>query len=180
MLTEMIFSGFGGQGILFAGKVLAYSAMKKGMECSWLPSYGPEMRGGTANCGVCLSDKEIGSPYVTSPDILASLNLPSLKRFESKVKEGGIIFVDGSAAGDMSFTRKDVRYIDTSASKIADNIDCTGMGNIIILGNILRECEKNLGEIDYETVCNVIKELFKGKDKVIEKNLRALEEGYGK
>lgn len=178
MLTEMIFSGFGGQGILFAGKVIAYSGLKKGLEVSWLPSYGPEMRGGTANCGVCLSDSEIGSPYVTAPDILCVLNLASFKRFESKVKANGIIFIDNSSVKSTDFKRQDVKYIDTDATKVADRIGCTGMGNIVMLGNILRECPELLCGIDFNDISDSIKNLFKGKDNVIQKNLLALEKGF--
>ena len=94
--TQFLFSGFGGQGILFAGKLLAYKGLTEDKQVSWLPSYGPEMRGGTANCSITLSDTPIGSPIVDKPDVLIAMNLPSLDLLEDKVVSGGMIFVDSS------------------------------------------------------------------------------------
>ena len=94
--TQYLFSGFGGQGILFAGKLLAYKGLTEDRQVSWLPSYGPEMRGGTASCSVILSDEPVGSPIVTRPDVLVAMNLPSLDKFEDAVAPGGIIFVDST------------------------------------------------------------------------------------
>ena len=96
MTTEIILAGFGGQGILFAGKILAYCGLMAGKELSWLPSYGPEMRGGTANCSVCISDEPIGSPVVTTPDYLIAMNGPSYKKFIDAVKPGGLVLFDNS------------------------------------------------------------------------------------
>ena len=93
---NILFAGFGGQGVLFSGKVIAYAGMMEGKEISWLPSYGPEMRGGTANCSVCISDNKIGSPLVTNPDILVAMNLPSLDKFEKDVVPGGMIILDST------------------------------------------------------------------------------------
>ena len=93
---NMVFAGFGGQGVLFAGKVAAYAGLLAGKEISWLPSYGPEMRGGTANCSVCVSDQPIGSPLVTNPNVLVAMNLPSLDRFIDGVEPGGTVLVDSS------------------------------------------------------------------------------------
>mgnify|MGYP001521936621 FL=1 len=94
MTTETIFAGFGGQGILFAGKLLAYLGLYQDKQVSWLPSYGPEMRGGTANCTVCVSDQPIGSPYVTDPDILVAMNAPSYDKFIDSVVPGGTVIID--------------------------------------------------------------------------------------
>ena len=94
--TQVLIAGFGGQGILFAGKFLAYAGLLQGRNVSWLPSYGPEMRGGTANCSVILSDTQVGSPIVSHPDILIAMNLPSLEKYENEVPAGGCIFVDSS------------------------------------------------------------------------------------
>ena len=96
MTTEFILAGFGGQGILFAGKILAYCGLMAGKELSWLPSYGPEMRGGTANCSVCISDEPIGSPVVTTPDYLIAMNGPSYKKFIDAVKPDGLVLFDNS------------------------------------------------------------------------------------
>ena len=91
---NIVFAGFGGQGILFSGKVAAYAGLIDNKEISWLPSYGPEMRGGTANCSVCISDTPIGSPLVTNPNVLIAMNLPSLEKFIDEVEEGGIVIID--------------------------------------------------------------------------------------
>lgn len=93
---NIVFAGFGGQGILFAGKVVAYAGLIEGRELSWLPSYGPEMRGGTANCSICLSDEPIGSPLVTNPNVLIARNRPSLDKFVNEVEPGGTILLDSS------------------------------------------------------------------------------------
>lgn len=178
MLTEIIFSGFGGQGILFAGKTLAYSGMDIGKEISWLPSYGPEMRGGTANCSVCISDDKIGSPLVTSPDILAVMNTPSFDRFESKVKSGGVIFAD-SAMTDRETVRRDIEFHKIPASEMADKNGLTGMGNIILLGNILKESGNLLGDFTLSSVKEAFKKIIpQSKPELLEKNIRALEIGY--
>ena len=105
---NVLLAGFGGQGILFAGKVMAYSALVEGKELSWLPSYGPEMRGGTCNCSVVISDRSIGSPQVTNPDVLIAMNRPSLEKFVNSVVPGGIIIMDSSTI-DVEVERKDIK-----------------------------------------------------------------------
>ena len=114
--NQIVIAGFGGQGLLFSGKVLAYAGMMEGRYLSWLPSYGPEMRGGTANCNVILSDREIGSPIVNHPDILMVMNAPSLDKFENDVVPGGKIFIDSSLV-TRKVNRADVEayYIPASA-----------------------------------------------------------------
>ena len=107
MNKEILIAGFGGQGILFSGKFLAYEGLIDGKEVSWLPSYGPEMRGGTANCSIILSDSAVGSPIVSNPDILIAMNLPSLDKYENETKQGGQIFVDSSLI-DRKVERSDV------------------------------------------------------------------------
>jgi 2-oxoglutarate ferredoxin oxidoreductase subunit gamma len=106
--TNYLFAGFGGQGILFLGKVLAYKGLTDGKNVSWLPSYGPEMRGGTASCSVIVSDTPVGSPIVSNPDVLIAMNLPSLDLYEPKVKSGGIIFVDSTLV-ERKIERTDVK-----------------------------------------------------------------------
>ena len=105
--VQFLFSGFGGQGILFAGKFIAYKGLIEDKQVSWLPSYGPEMRGGTASCGVIVGDEPVGSPIVTAPDVLVAMNLPSLDKYEASVAPGGIIFMD-SALIERKVTRTDV------------------------------------------------------------------------
>lgn len=135
---EIILAGFGGQGILFTGKMLAFAAMLKGKKLSWLPSYGPEMRGGTANCHVIIDDKPIGSPIVTRPNLLVVMNKPSLDKFEDTVVEGGYIFVDKSLV-DREVKRKDVKPVYIDATRIADENGNRGLANMVMLGAVLKE-----------------------------------------
>lgn len=116
--TEILIAGFGGQGILFAGKFLAYKGLIENKNVSWLPSYGPEMRGGTASCNVIVSDEPVGSPIVSSPDVLIAMNLPSLDKYENSVKSGGVIFADSSLI-ERKVARKDVTvyYIPQPSSR---------------------------------------------------------------
>lgn len=177
MLTEIIISGFGGQGVLFAGKCLAYGAMMKNVEISWLPSYGPEMRGGTANCSVCLSDKPIGSPLVTEPDILIAMNEPSVDRFLGSVKSGGILLYDSSMT-DKQIARRDISIFAVPASKIADESKLGGMGNIVLLGKAVRECAQRLFGIDGKTLSEAFAKLIPAKKaELAEKNAAALRLG---
>ncbi len=135
---NVLFAGFGGQGILFSGKVMAYAAMMEGKELSWLPSYGPEMRGGTASCSVCISDKAIGSPLVVNPDVLVVMNLPSLEKFEKDVVPGGLIIVDSSIV-KKDVERSDVRVVRIDASRIAEDNGLKGAANMVILGRLFKE-----------------------------------------
>ena len=177
MLTEIIISGFGGQGVLFAGKCLAYGAMMKNIEISWLPSYGPEMRGGTANCSVCLSDKPIGSPLVTEPDILIAMNEPSVDRFIGSVKSGGIVLYD-SGMTDKQITRGDISAFGIPAAKIAEENNLGGMGNIVLLGKALRECSQKLFGIDGKTLSEAFAKLIPAKkSELAVKNTAALRLG---
>jgi 2-oxoglutarate ferredoxin oxidoreductase subunit gamma len=133
-------AGFGGQGILFAGKLVAYAGMIDGHQVSWLPSYGPEMRGGTANCSVCLSDEPIGSPLVTEPDILVAMNLPSYERFIDAVKPGGIVIVDETMVGACTM-RDDIDYHPIPATELAENSGLSGLANVILVGKLLAVTE---------------------------------------
>ena len=116
---NMIFAGFGGQGVLFAGKVVAYAGLIEGRELSWLPSYGPEMRGGTANCSICLSAEPIGSPLVTNPNVLVAMNRPSLDKFIGDVEPGGVVILDSSLI-DVKVEREDVSVHYVPASALAE------------------------------------------------------------
>ena len=135
---RMLFAGFGGQGILFAGKFLAYKGLIEGKQVSWLPSYGPEMRGGTANCSVIISDEPIGSPIVDKPDVLVAMNLPSLEKYENEVVSGGKIFVDSTMI-DKKVDRTDVDVYYIPATKMANDNGTPTLANMIIPGKILRE-----------------------------------------
>ena len=140
MTSEFLFAGFGGQGILFAGKLLAYKGLTDGKEVSWLPSYGPEMRGGTASCSIILSDTPVGSPIVSNPDILIAMNLPSLYKYEKTVKAGGMIFYDSSLIG-REVERKDVKAFPIPATKMAEENGTPTLANMIIMGKVLKETD---------------------------------------
>lgn len=133
---DIMLAGFGGQGILFAGKLIAYSGLLEGREISWLPSYGPEMRGGTANCSVCLSSQPIGSPLVTEPDVLIAMNIPSFERFVDSVKPGGAIIVDSTMA-DVCCMRDDVGFHRVPATQLAEENGLETLANVILVGRLL-------------------------------------------
>ncbi len=174
MTTEMLFAGFGGQGILFSGKQMAKSAMYAGKNVSWLPSYGPEMRGGAANCSVIISDEEVGSPLVTNPDILVAMNLPSYDKFEASVKPGGYLILDSSLI-NKKCERTDIHVCYIPATAIASDNHIEGMANVIILGQLL----KLTGLFDYDTfLSDMIRGIPESKSALIEKNKTALELGY--
>ena len=137
MTQNILLAGFGGQGILFAGKVAAYSGLMDGKEVSWLPSYGPEMRGGTANCSVCISDDPICSPLILNPDALLVMNKPSYDKFIHKVQPGGVAVVDATLISD----REEIEGVKTcyvEATRLAEENDLQGLANIILLGKVLK------------------------------------------
>ena len=136
--TQFLFSGFGGQGILFAGKFLAYKGLMDGKQVSWLPSYGPEMRGGTASCGVIVSDEPVGSPIVATPDVLVAMNLPSLDKYESAVAPGGMIFADSTLI-ERKVKRDDVKVFYVPATKLANDNGTPTLANMVLMGKILKE-----------------------------------------
>lgn len=171
---QVLFAGFGGQGILFTGKFLAYEGLLSGREVSWLPSYGPEMRGGTANCSVILSDMPIGSPIVTNPDILIAMNLPSLDKYEDATVSGGQIFVDSSLI-ERKVKRSDVEAYYIPATKLASDENLPGLANMIILGKVLRHTEL----MDYEDAGRAMAKIVSAKRKnLYDLNLKAIELGY--
>ena len=135
---EIVIAGFGGQGLLFTGKVLAHAGLIEGRELSWLPSYGPEMRGGTANCNVILSDTPVGSPIVQHPNVLIVMNTPSLDKYESAVVPGGKIFVDSTLI-TRKVERDDVEVFYIPATQMATDMGYHGLANMILLGAVLRE-----------------------------------------
>ncbi len=146
--TKYLFSGFGGQGILFSGKFLAYKGLTEDKNVSWLPSYGPEMRGGTASCSVIISDGAIGSPIIDKPDVLIAMNLPSLDKFESTVKEGGTIILDSSLI-DRKVERTDVSVVYLPATRLASENGMPTLANMITVGKLLQvQGEYNEAVID--------------------------------
>lgn len=136
--TSILIAGFGGQGTLFAGKVLAQASLIKGLEVTWLPSYGPEMRGGTANCGVIISEDAIGSPIVNRPDVLIALNKPSFEKYEKMTQPGGYIFVDSSLV-DSKSERDDIKVFYVPATELALSAGNGSLSNIVLIGKALKE-----------------------------------------
>ncbi len=137
MEYQIVIAGFGGQGLLFAGKVLAYAALTEQRELSWLPSYGPEMRGGTANCNVIISDSPVGSPIVQNPNVLMVMNTPSLDKYEKSVAPGGKIFVDSTLIS-RKVEREDVEVFYIPATKMASDMGMPTLANMILLGAIVK------------------------------------------
>lgn len=136
MQTEILIAGFGGQGVLFAGQLMAYAGMENSKQVTWIPSYGPEMRGGTANCTVIISDEEIGSPLVRHPKVLMAFNLPSLDKYESSVAEGGLLVVNSSMI-ERSIDRKNIRTVSLPANEIAESLGDKRLTNMVMLGAML-------------------------------------------
>jgi 2-oxoglutarate ferredoxin oxidoreductase subunit gamma len=134
---NILLAGFGGQGILFAGKLIAYAGLIDGREVSWMPSYGPEMRGGTASCSVCLSGEPIGSPLVTEPDVLVAFNLPSYENFVNTVKPGGLVLVDQTMV-DVCPLRTDVCFEEVEATELAEAGGLKGLANVVAVGKLLQ------------------------------------------
>ncbi len=174
MTYNILLAGFGGQGILFAGKALAKMAMDSELQVSWLPSYGPEMRGGAANCSVIISDEEIGSPLVVNPDILIAMNLPSFDKFEPAVVKDGIVISDSTLVPKAS-ERSDIKAYAIPATAMASDAGLTGMANVIILGYLL----KLTGIFEYDSFLeHMLAGIPASKAALIEKNKKALEMGY--
>ena len=136
MQQEVIIAGFGGQGVLFTGQLLSYAAMDEGKAVTWIPSYGPEMRGGTANCTVVVSDEEIGSPFVRNPTAVLAMNLPSLEKFEDLVEEGGVLVVNSSMV-NREVKRTDIRVVSIPANDIAEALGSKRSVNMVMLGALL-------------------------------------------
>ncbi|MDF2854412.1 MAG: pyruvate/ketoisovalerate oxidoreductase, gamma subunit [Neobacillus sp.] len=136
MLEEILIAGFGGQGVMSLGQLIAYAGMLEGKGVSWLPSYGPEQRGGTANCAVVISDEPVGSPLVTSPSTAIVLNNPSFEKFEPRVQPGGLLIINSSLVTRVS-NRKDIKVIEVSATDMANNLGNARVANMILLGVFL-------------------------------------------
>lgn len=156
--TNFLFAGFGGQGILFSGKFLAYKGLTEDKQVSWLPSYGPEMRGGTASCSVIVSDTPVGSPIVSKPDVLIAMNLPSLDKYEDSVVPGGMIFVDSTLI-ERKVKRDDITVYYIPATRLASDNKTPTLANMIIVGKVLAA----LGEFDEEKVTNALKKVISAK-----------------
>lgn len=170
---DIIISGFGGQGALFAGQLLAYAGLADGLHVTWIPSYGPEMRGGTANCTVIVSEEEIGAPIIRHPSAAIVLNLPSMDKYEPLVKPGGVLIVNTTLVPRAS-QREDIRVIALPASDIATELGNVRMANLVALGALL----KATGIVSLELVMTQLEEhLSERQRKWLEPNKAALLKG---
>ncbi len=172
MQNEVIFAGFGGQGVLSCGKILAHAAMEKGLEVVWTPSYGPEMRGGTAYCMVIVSDKLIGSPVTRNPHNLVAMNRPSLEKYAPMVKPGGIILINSSIIS-IGSGRDDVDELMIPVVDIAQNAGSARAANIVALSAFVARSKI----IDFDLLRESVKEEFAKKEKLIPINMKAMDEG---
>ena len=172
--TQILIAGFGGQGVLFAGKFLAYKGMVQDKQISWLPSYGPEMRGGTANCSVVLSDSPVGSPIITNPDVLIAMNLPSLQKFVDAVVPGGKIILDSTLI-DAKVERTDVQVFYIPATQLAKDAGFATLANMILTGKALKVIDNVTFEGNKETFESFIPAKKAG---LIDANCQALQTGY--
>jgi 2-oxoglutarate ferredoxin oxidoreductase subunit gamma len=173
MYIEIILAGFGGQGVLLIGKLLAYAAMRAGREVTWMPAYGPEMRGGTCNCTVVLSDRPIGSPISKSPHGLIALNLPSLDKFEGAVRPGGVIVVNTSLINRLP-QRTDVTVVPVPCNEMAIECGSAKVANMLALGAYLGAS----GVADLSQVKAIVAESFAAKPALVALNHEALSRGF--
>ena len=170
MTQQFIFAGFGGQGMLLIGKFVAMACMLEGKHVSWLPSYGPEMRGGTANCTVIVSDEDVGSPMADTADVIVAMNLPSLIKFESKVKPGGLLVINSSLI-DRKAERTDIEVVYCDANKIAEEVGNPKGANVAILGAVMAK----ESVVEFDKMVEAIRiELGERKARFLEGNKKAL------
>jgi 2-oxoglutarate ferredoxin oxidoreductase subunit gamma len=172
MQTEIKFAGFGGQGILLSAKLLAYAAMKQGFFVAWVPSYGPEMRGGTAYCTVVIGDKRIGSPIIKNPSHLVAMNRPSLEKFAADVKPGGVILINSSLIPTRS-NRTDIVELIVPANDSAIKVGSVKCANIIALSAFAAKAKV----VDMEILRHCVMDEFSAKPKIIPLNMKAFDEG---
>ena len=172
--TQILIAGFGGQGVLFAGKFLAYKGLVQDKQVSWLPSYGPEMRGGTANCSVILSDTPVGSPIITTPDVLVAMNLPSLQKFVDTVAPGGKIILDSTLI-NAKVERSDVEVFYIPATQMAKDAGFGSLANMILAGKVLKEIDNVTWDGNKETLESFIPAK---KANLIDVNCQALQLGF--
>jgi 2-oxoglutarate ferredoxin oxidoreductase subunit gamma len=172
MQNEIQFAGFGGQGIMLMGQIMAEAAMQQGFEVVWIPSYGPEMRGGTAYCTVVISDRPIGSPIIRNPKHLVAMNRPSLEKFAPAVKSGGTIFINSSIIS-IDAGRDDVDVVKVPIIEIAKKLGNVKAANIVALAAFVSRSKV----VDFELLRESVKAKFANKEKLIPLNMEALEEG---
>jgi len=173
MLIKSTFAGFGGQGVLSMGLSLAQAAMREGKNVTYLPSYGAEVRGGTANCTVAISDEEIASPVASSPEFIVAMNHPSMVRFQHQLQSGGVFLLNSSLI-DAEVMRSDIEIVKLFANTIAEQLGSPRSANMVMLGAFIRK--SNLVKLD--TIFEVLKETFGKKEKLVAINNEALLAGY--
>lgn len=173
MLEEVIIAGFGGQGVMLMGRLLAYAGMLEGKNVAWMPSYGPEMRGGTANCTVIISSEEIASPVVPYPRSIIVMNKPSLDKFEPTVQKDGLIIINESLI-DQKVKRDDVRIVRVPANDIANQLGNLRVANMVVLGTYV----KKSGVVKLKTIFKALEKVLAGRNqKLIDLNKKALKQG---
>ena len=173
MNLEMIFAGFGGQGVMLMGQILAYAGMMEEQQVSWFPAYGPEMRGGTANCSVIIGDEAVGTPIVTEPQVVVAMNLPSLDKFEPHLAAGGILLINSSLI-ERSAKRSDVKALLVPCNDIAKELGNPKVANMVMVGAIVAAS----GVVKIESVLQVLaKKIFKNKPEVMQLNEQAIRRG---
>lgn len=173
MKWQMILAGFGGQGMMFLGQLLSYAAMEENKNTTWIPSYGPEMRGGTANCSVVISEKKVSSPIVSRPNLLVAMNLPSLTKFEKYVKEGGYIFLNSSLV-DIDVSRDDINVVKIPANDLANELGSAKIANMVILGAIVAKTNC----INLETIFKTLeKKIPASRKELLDLNKKAIQLG---
>jgi len=172
MMDKVIIAGFGGQGVMFLGKVLAYTGMDSNLELCWIPSYGPEMRGGTANCSVILSDEEINSPVIDQTDAAIVMNMPAYEKFAPKVRPGGVLIINSSLA-NVENHRDDITVVKVPATDIANELGSPSIGNMVCLGALL----PHLTLVDTDKIEKVMKKLTGKRPEMLEVNMSAIEQG---
>ena len=176
LYTNLTMAGFGGQGLMFIGKLLAFSCMRAGLHVSWIPSYGPEMRGGTANCTVVISDEPIASPVIRAPESLIIMNNPSLIAFEPRLKEGGLLFINSNLVTH-PIERKDITVISLPADDIAVEVGEKKSANMVMLGAYLGR----LDIVGSKEISEGCKELFGAKaEKLLDVNMKAFNAGMNR
>jgi len=173
MTTRMIFAGFGGQGVMLMGQIISLAGMLQGKNVTWMPSYGPEMRGGTANCTVVISDEPVASPVTSSAEVIVAMNIPSLLKFEPAVTENGYLFINQSVV-DREPTRKDIHVVKVPCNEIADELGNLKVANMVMLGTVVGATNV----VDVDSVFKALeKKLAGGKATLIEINKQAILKG---
>ncbi len=172
-MAELILAGFGGQGVMSMGQMLAYAGMLEQKKVSWIPSYGPEMRGGTANCAVVITDEEIGSPVVVEPDVVVAMNLPSMDKFESTIKPGGVLLYNSSLI-DRKPARDDITVLAIPANEVANELGNTRVANMVMMGALLTQT----GVVKVDSIHKGLEQVLPShRQDLLEVNKQAMERG---